>query len=105
MMKINFYELISEIEQILNIKLFKWEKEYLKTILKARQNSSKVIINRARHCHHCYARADAILIALTKFQGKLEKEVLTGDSSPLPKGMLSDVRNNKKFYTAKEWRS
>ena len=94
-MKVNIDEFITEIETGLNIKLFNYERKYLKTILEARQKKQRVIINRARGNGHYFGRADVILMALDEFTSELEKQMLYGDNLEIPKGILEDLKDAK----------
>lgn len=94
-MKVNIDEFITEIETSLNIKLFDYERKYLKTILEARQKKQRVIIHRARANGHYFGRADVILMAVDELTKKIEKNILLGDNLETPKGILEDLKNVK----------
>lgn len=94
-MKVNIDEFITEIEKSLNIKLFDYERKYLKTILEAKQKKQRVIIKRARGSGHYYDRADVILMTIDEFTSEIEKNVLHGDNLETPKGILEDLKNVK----------
>lgn len=94
-MKVNIDEFIAEIEASLNIKLFNYERKYIKTILEARQKKQRVIINRARGNDHYFGRADAILMAVDELTSEIEKNMLHGDNLETPKGILEDLKNAK----------
>lgn len=94
-MAVNIDEFITEIETSLNIKLFDYERKYLKTILEARQKKQKVIINRARGNHDYFGRADVILMAVDELTSEIEKQMLYGDNLETPKGILEDLKDAK----------
>lgn len=94
-MKVNIDEFITEIEKSLNIKLFDYERKYLKTILEARQKKQRVITHRARVNGHYFGRADVILMTIDEFTNKIEKNMLYGDNLETPKGILEDLKNVK----------
>jgi len=85
-------ELINKIENIFDIKLFSYEKEFLDALIEARKQDKNVVVRLARHPRSHLSRVLLIYsLLIDAYQEivfkRIESNILNGESSKMPRGL------------------
>lgn len=89
-------ELINKIENIFDIKLFSYEKEFLDALIEASKQDKNVIVRVARHPKSHFSRVLVIYSLLIDYHRedafkRIESSILNGEASKMPRGLSQAI--------------
>lgn len=90
-------KLINNIENIIDIKLLPYEKEFLDLLIEAKNQEKRLIVNVPRGSNFSLSRALLIYNCFLNYNSEeimksIEKRILYGESTKEPKGLIETIK-------------